>query len=595
MATRLPQWDLSDLYSGIDDPKIEKDFKRLVKAAQKFEMEFRKKLKKTISAKKLLEALSTFERIRRDRDILSGYAEMIFSTHSNDSEYQAFLQKVRSYVQEIERHLVFFEVGLAKLPVTYLRKLSKSSALENYSHYLQKQVNLACHRLTEAEEQIVNEKELVGPAALRRLFEQEFAVKHFDFELKGKTKQMGQSEILHLLHDSDQKIRKAAAKGLTKGLSEEVDRVAFIHNMLAYDHLIEDRYRSFDSPEASRHLENEVDQEVVDAMVSTVRKQYSLVQDYYTFKKNVLGLRTLHDYDRYAPIATSNVTYTFKQAKEIVLEAFASFSPTFARVAEKFFDNGWIDAQPRSGKRGGAYCIYIAPNKHPYVMVNFSGSIRDVMTLAHELGHAVNGYLARKQTHLNFDWPLTIAETASVFGEMLVFDSLKKKHKDNPRELLSLYIQTIEDSFSTVSRQVSMFMFERAFHAERRQVGELSAKRINELWRQSQEEMFGNSVNLSKGYDLWWSYIPHFIHWPFYVYAYALGQLLSLSLYAEYERRGEDMVSAYMKFMEAGGSASPDELVTSLGVDWRRPEFWEEGMDEIAKLISEAKQLHKTL
>ncbi len=331
------------------------------------------------------------------------------------------------------------------------------------------------------------------------------------------------------------------------------------------------------------------------ALVSTVSLNVPSVHTYYRLKRNLLGHAKLYDYDRYAPVYGTRKRFMLGEAREVVLASFRAFHRDFGRVAQLFFTKRWIDAEPRDGKGGGAFCSYVTPDLHPYVLMNFHGTPRDVMTLAHELGHGVHAYFAQQQHgYLTWAAPLTLAETASVFGELLVFDMLKQSLK-NPRERLALLTAKIEDVFATVFRQIAMFKFERAVHAELRRAGELPAGTFNRLWRTTQQEMFGSSLALTPDYDLWWSYVSHFVHTPFYVYAYAFGQLLTLSLWAKYHQDGASFVPRLLEFLKAGGSAAPMELLRQLDVDVEDPLFWQQGLDAVQRMVSEAQALSRRL
>ncbi len=327
-------------------------------------------------------------------------------------------------------------------------------------------------------------------------------------------------------------------------------------------------------------------------MSDTVSGRYDIVQDFYRFKKNVLGLEKLYDYDRYAPVSSSKAVIPFLEAKEIVLNAYRRFSPEFAEIAQLFFDEGWIDADVRPNKRGGAFCMFVTTDVHPYVLVNYKGGLKDVMTLAHELGHAVHAYLAREQTYLNFDMPLTFAETASVFGEMLVFDDLRTRLTDK-KELFALYMQKIEEIFATVFRQNAMYQFEQDLHRSYREKGELKTEEINHFWLSRQRDMFGKSVEMTDDYGIWWSYISHFFHSPFYVYSYTFGELLTLSLFAQYKSNGEVMVKQYFELLRSGGSKTPEGFLKPFGLSLESASFWQSGLTMIEQLVRDAKKLRK--
>jgi len=583
----LPRWQLSDLYRDTTDPKIEEDIATTRQKAMLFEQQYRGKLSASREASGIKIAIANYEEIVERLTKLADYAYMVFAA---DATQGGFRQKIQAAVQKILNEVLFFELELTQLETSFLEKLIDDPKLRNYRHYLERQMQSKPHRLGEKEERILADKALTGRDAFVRLFQQEFARKQFSSRHGQRSELVSQSHILNQLYAPARNERKQASDALTKGLKEELDRVTFIYNTIIADKQNTDEYRAFTSPEAVRHMENQIDQNMVDAMIEAITGEYSTVATYYRWKKKILGLSTLQDYDRYAPIGRATTRFSFDQARTLILAAFREFSPEYAARAQEFFDRNWIDAPEAPGKQGGAFCIYITPDKHPYVFVNFHGTIHDVLVLAHELGHGVHASLAREQTHLNFDWPLTLAETASVFGEMLVFDYLKKQ-LTKKEDKLALYAAVIEGMFATVFRQVSMFLFERDVYSAYQQQGELPAETINKLWRTRQQEMFGSSVKLRSEYDIWWSYIPHFFHTPFYVYAYAFGELLTLALYDEYQKRGSAMTKQYLDLLRAGGSKSPQELLQSLGIDLHAPNFWQEGLGEIRRLVEEVKEL----
>lgn len=590
-SASLPRWDLSDLYSGPNDPAIEQQLTNVERKAQAFERSYRGTITDRASDLHILKAIRSYESIVQSLVKPSVYAALVHAADLRNPTHGALVQRVEQRSMEIYHHLRFFELGIAQLRESTLTRLVKSKTLLPYRHYLEKQREAKPHRLSEAEEKIMADLSLTGRSAFHRLYDEEFA--HTSFFLPKKPKRpFTEEQILDRLHAPKQKDRAEAAKGFTQGLRSEVRRLTFITNTLAQEKRTTDRYQRFDAPEDSRHLENEIERKIVDAMVSAVTSSYDIVQDFYRFKRSVLGLKKLYDYDRYAPMAESETKYSFSQGRDIVLRAFTEFSSPFGKTAQQFFDKRWIDAPSLAGKRGGAFCMFVTPDEHPYVFLNYTGSLKHILVMAHELGHGVHAALARKQSMLNFDMPLTVAETASVFGEMIVFDALTKTIK-NPKELFALYVHQVENIFASVFRQTSMFLFERDLHAAARERGELRTEEINAIWRTRQVEMFGNSVTLTPDYDLWWSYIPHFIHTPFYVYAYTFGELLTLSLFAEYKKRGKAMAKEYLNLLSSGGSVSPQELVAPFGLRLDDPAFWKSGIELIRELVKEAKRLQK--
>lgn len=584
---KVPAWDLSDLYRDLADPAIEREMRRGEKAAQSFQSRYRGKLAKRVSSgAALAEILNEYEAIQEGLAVPGAYAYLRYAEAPADAARGAFLQKVSARLVAISQELLFFELELAALPEGRLRRFVRAPEMKRLRHYVEKVLTYKPHRLSEAEERLIEERNLTGRAAFNRLFDQEHAELRYPVKIQGKTASLTGTETLELLQNSDRKVRRAAAEGLTAGLRTRAKLNTFVFNTLYEDKRIEDKYRRFVEPESARHLSNEMSAPMVDTMADVVRSSYALVHRYYRLKSKVLGIKALLDYDRYAPMSKGEGRiFSYAEAREIVLIAFERFAPGYRRLAEQFFERNWIDAAARPGKRGGAFCHPVTPSKHPYVLTNFSGSLRDVLTLAHELGHAIHFVLMAPQGYLNSDVPLTVAETASVFSEMLVFDYLKREL--NEREIFPLVASKVESIFSTVHRQIAMFTFEQALHRARREEGEVSTERINEIWRSTQSAMFGTTVGLTRDYDLWWSYIPHFIHSPFYVYAYAFGELLTLSLYEQYVQQRPGFVEHYLDILGAGASADPQTILKPLGVDLTRRAFWQGGIDVIARMVSE--------
>ncbi len=591
---KLPTWDLSDLYSGIDDPQIESVIKELLEKADNFDKKYRGRINTPgLTPEFLLSAIKEYELIMQESAKPGAYAGLIFSADSKNPKHGAFLQKIESQILEIGQKLLFFGLELSNLDETILRQMAENPLLKNYKHYLYENLSWKPHRLSEAEEKILNDKDLSGRSAFERLFEEEMASSKFSIEIGGETKQLSQPEILHLLYSPNRSLRQKAAESFTLGLKENLRRLTFIFNTLVYDKSINDKYAKFSTPEANRHLSNEIDQKTIDVLNGAVTDNYGIARDFYDFKKETLNLDILYDYDRYAPISQSEKRVPFKKAKQIVLKSFGEFSPRFFGIAKEFFDKKWIDAALKDGKNGGAFCFPISPDAHPYALLNYKSGIKDVKTLAHELGHAIHGRLSQEQTYLNYGHTLTLAETASIFSEMLVFDKLKNSLADN-KEKFALYVSTIEEMFAAAFRQISMYRFEKELHFNRREKGELLPEEINTMWRKTQKEMFGDSVKLTENYDIWWSYIPHFVRSPFYVYAYAFGQLLTLSLYAKYKNGESGFEEKFINLLKSGQSKSPQELLAPLGINLEDKNFWQEGINIIKKMVSEAKDIYRS-
>jgi oligoendopeptidase F len=581
-------WDLSDLYSGLNDSRIERDTNDLIKKSAAFEKKYRGKINsKTINAPTLLKAVSELESISEQIGKLLSFAYLIFAADTAKPEHGAFLQKIQEKATEARKYLMFFELEWVKLNDSKARKLMGDSKLSHYRHFLEQERKYKPHRLSEPEEKILDEKANTGSRAFKRLFDEVLNNIRFKVRLDGKVRQLSETETLALLSDPDRAKRKAAAEGLTEGLLANSHVLTFIFNTLVQDHAVSDRLRSFSYPMESRHLDNEIDRDTVDALISSCEKNYGMVTKYYKLKKKLLGLKKFCDYDRYAPIFSDSKTIRYGEGKEIILSSFDVFSPKMSEIAGKFFEKNWIDAETRDGKRGGAFSHGTVPSAHPYVFMNYTGRLRDVMTLAHELGHGVHQYLSRKQGYFQSNTPLTTAETASVFAEMLVFHKLTETVKD-PRTRLSLVCSKLEDIFATVFRQVVLTRFEESLHTARRERGELRQEDIDKLWVKANEPMFGDSVELTENYSHWWLYIPHFIHSPFYCYAYSFGELLVLALYHKYLNEGNKFVPRYIELLSSGGSDAPEKLLERVGVNIKDPGFWQGGLDLLKDMVDDA-------
>lgn len=440
--------------------------------------------------------------------------------------------------------------------------------------------------MSEAEERILAEKRVTGAGLWARLFDE--TLTEMRFPLRGKS--LSEQEILSKLSDPDRALRHDAAEALSSGLESRLHTLTTCFNAILADKALDDRLRRYPHWLAERNLANEIDDAMVASLEAAVVARYPLVARYYRLKGRLLGIDRLMDYDRYAPLPGKSRTHDWQDCQRIVLAAVADFSPELAAIGRRFFDEGWIDAALAPGKRGGAFAHPVTPDVHPYLMVNYTGQTRDVMTVAHELGHGIHQYLAREQGFLNADTPLTTAETASVFGEMLTFEQLLREESD-PRGRLALLCGKIEDTFATVFRQMAMHRFEAQMHEARRREGELSRERLAELWLATQTEQFADSVAFSQGYRWWWSYIPHFIGSPGYVYAYAFGELLTLALIQRYRAEGKAFVPRYIEMLRLGGSRSPVEVVGVTGIDLTDPGIWSSALDYLESLVVQAETL----
>jgi oligoendopeptidase F len=585
------RWDLSDLYQGPDDPQIDLDLERALADAQAFEGSYRGRVA-VLGARELAQAVTDYESLQELASRAASYAQLLFASDTSVERHGALFQHVQERVSEVTTMLIFFELEWVALDSETVEALLGNPALERRRHLLSALRRYRPHVLSEPEERILEETANTGPRAFARFFDQFMSSLRFHIEREGESSELGEEEVLALLYDPVRAVRREAARALTDGLKANSRTLAFIFNTLTQHKALEDRLRDFGTPMAARHLANEIDAASVESLLSAAVARYPLVARYYRLKARLLGLERLEDYDRYAPVAAEaeGQPRDFETARRLVLDAYGDFSPEMADVAARFFDRRWIDAELRPGKRGGAFSASTVPCVHPYVMLSYTGNLRDVMTIAHELGHGIHQFLAREQGLLEQDTPLTTAETASVFGEMLTFRRLMSQESD-PRVRLGLLCGKIEDAFATVFRQVAMTRFEEALHAARRGEGELPVDRVNQLWMEANRPMFGDSVRLSDDYACWWLYIPHFLHSPFYCYAYAYGELLVLALLRRYDQDGSAFVPRYLELLRAGGSDTPQALLSRIGLDVTQPSFWDDGLAILEELVAQAEAL----
>jgi oligoendopeptidase F len=513
------------------------------------------------------------------------YAMLRFAVDTADPANGALLARVQEKGTAVETKLVFFELEWAALDDARADELLAADGLETTRHHLRTLRRYRPHLLSEPEERLMTEKALTGRDAWTRLFSE--LTSAIRVELPDAEEPAPLDVALSRLVSPDRELRRTTAEAVTTALEPGLRTRAYLFNTLLLDKTVDDRLRSYPTWIASRNLANEASDESVEAMLEAIRANYDLPQRWYRLKAELLGVHRLADYDRMASIADEEVSVDWPHAAELVLTSFHEFSPVLGGLAERFFDERWIDAPVRPNKRGGAFCAYTTPSVHPYVMLNYTSRRRDVLVLAHELGHGLHAALAMPRGPLEQHTPLTVSETASVFGETLVFRRLLDA-ADTPRSRLALLAENIEGSIATVFRQTAMNRFEELVHTARRSEGELSVDRLGELWEQSQAEMLGDAVEITDGYRLWWSYVPHFIGTPGYVYAYAYGQLLALSVYRRYLEEGEDFVPRYLELLAAGGSRSPEELAAIAGLDLEDPSFWAQGLELVREQLGNA-------
>jgi oligoendopeptidase F len=513
------------------------------------------------------------------------YAMLRFATATADPERGALLQLVQERATQIETALIFFELEWAALDDERAEVLLAHDGLDFARHHLRAARRYRPHLLSEPEERILAEKSLTSSSAWARLFEEQTAAVAVD--LPGANEPVALEVALSRLFSPDRDERRSTAEAVTRALQPGLRVRGYVLNTLLAEKMIDDRLRKYPHWLASRNLANEASDESVAALIEAVRGRYELPRRWYRLKAQLLGIDRLADYDRMAAVTDEDEQIPWARAKDMVLESFHDFAPELADSARAFFDENRIDAPVRPGKRGGAFCSYTVPSAAPYVMLNYTSRRRDALTLAHELGHGVHASLARPQGLYHFSTPLTLAETASVFGETLVFGRLLEE-APTPQSRLSLLAESIEGSIATVFRQVAMNRFEHLVHTARREEGELSLDRIGALWAESQEELLGDAVEVTEGYRSWWSYVPHFINTPGYVYAYAYGQLLALAVYGRYEQDGDDFVPSYLDLLRAGGSRPPEELGRIVGIDLADPGFWDRGLDLVERQLEAA-------
>jgi oligoendopeptidase F len=579
------EWDLSPLVDGDPEGGVVRQLEQARDRATAFAERHAGHVAE-LDAEGLREAMQELEAINELIGKAASYASLRFATDTADPTRGALLQRMQEHATEIETKLLFFELEWAALDDTRAEELLGADGLDFCRHYLRSARRYRPHLLSEPEEKILAEKSISSQSAWSRLFGELVSALRVDLDGEEQTLDMALSR----LQDPDREHRRAAAEAVSAALEPGLRTRAFIYNTLIHDKAVEDRLRHYPHWLAARNLSNEASDDSVMALITAVRGRYDIPQRWYRLKAKLLGVDQIADYDRAAPVLPEDVTFSFGGARELVLETYGSFSPEAGRVVRRFFDERWVDAPVRPHKRGGAFCSYTVPTVHPYVLLNFTARRRDVLTMAHELGHGLHAALAQPQGVFHQATPLTLAETASVFGETLVFGRLLDAAQTED-ERLSLLAERIDSAIATVFRQIAMNRFEHLMHTSRHDEGELSVDRINELWVEAQRELFGESVEITDGYRMWWSYVPHFINTPGYVYAYAYGQLLALSVYQRYLEEGESFVPSYLELLAAGGSRSPEELGEIVGIDLADPGFWDSGLVLVEHQLTAAEEL----
>ncbi|MBZ7953600.1 M3 family oligoendopeptidase [Campylobacter sp. W0018] len=570
----MTQWDLGILFQN--EKELENYTSCCINETELFKKNYENKLE-SLTAQHFLNALKEYENLNLKLSKIMTYAYLCFA---KDTSRGSFYAKYEQECQRAEENLLFFELEFCTISENKTQEFI--TFCQDYHFYLTNLIKNKKYNLSQEEERVMLYMSNTGASAFGRLFDESMSSLKISFE----EQELSEEEILSKLYDHDRKTRKKAAKKFTKALNKNINLLTFILNMVKTELRNICTLRGYEDSETPRHLKNQISKQSVDSLIKITQKNFSLVERFYKKKKQILGYDTLKDYDRYAPIG-KETNFSFEESKKIILEAFYDFSPIFGDIAKEAFEKGWIDVFPQDKKQGGAFSHSATPDSHPFILLNYTNKRRDLFTLAHELGHTIHQKLSYSVSFLNQDTPLTTAETASVFAEMLVFDYVKNKLKKE--ELIALYAAKIEDIFATLYRQINFTCFERRIHNHKH---ELNSEEISKIWMEESQKMFKESVDLTKNYALWWSYIPHFIHTPFYCYAYAYAQLLVLAFYGLYKRKEkQNFKELYIKMLSLGGSVSPKELVAMFGFDIENENFWEIGITEIKQMIDEFMEL----
>lgn len=585
-------WDLNSLYASADDPQIETDLQQLTKKSLTFRHVYQGKIA-SLPAEKLATALSEYEKLQIKGLLPYLYSQLLFSSDSRPDAHKSLFAQVREKWSQISEELLFFELELMKLDEQQFHSLLTADELAPYQHYLQQLLKGAPYTLSEEVEQAIKRKDLSGKEAFSQLFEELTSAFSFDFVLPGtsETSRVTGEELLSLLYHHDGEVRERAFSTFLDKHEEHSLVLTACFNNLLLDHEREGDLRHYPELMTPTHLSCETEPEMVEQMMTVTEQNYALAREYFTLKKQLLGLKNMKNTDIYAPLPGSDRQFNIDEAKQLVLDSFADFSPYLAELAADFFSEQRIDCFPAPGKTGGAFCMGMLPGYQPYVLLNFTGNLRDVSTLAHELGHGVHFTLAQQQNLYHYQAPLPLAETASVFGEMLLTRKLLDREQDQQIRIELLCVK-LEEIIATTFRQNALTRFEIAAHKKRAE-GLLSADDYCNLWWQENAKLFGDSVEMIAPYRWGWAYISHFIHSRFYCYSYVFGELLVLALYQQYLEQGEDFVPLYLNLLQAGGSAPPQELLDPFGIDLSDPGFWQKGYDFVWTLLNELKELTK--
>jgi oligoendopeptidase F len=577
-------WDLGSLYDGPDDPRIEADSRGALEAALAFAGRTRERVA-SLAPAALAAAIAEYEAIEERGRRPSFYASLLFAADTSDEAAKRLADSTREAWVEVVNELTFFELEVKDIPDERYTALAAAPELADCRHWMDGLRRLRPHTLSEAEERVINQKNLTGRDALSRLFDELSAALRFRIRVDGAERELSANDALSLLYEPDRDLRERAFSAMLDGFAAHEIALTGIFDALVHDHRLDCELRRFPDAITPTHLDNEVRPETVQAMMAATERHYDQAQEYFRLKARLLGVSPLKNTDLYAPLGAAPAKISFDAARTLVLEAFAEFDPSFARLATEFFTRRWVDAEPRPGKRLGAFCASLAPSANPYVLLSYTDTPRDVATLAHELGHGVHDRLAARQRPINYQPPLTLAETASTFAEIVLTRALLRREPD-PALRRDLLCAKLEDTIATVFRQNVLTRFELAAHAAR-QEAPLTARTLCELWWTENARLYGDAVEMIPAYRWGWTYIPHFIHSRFYCYAYVFGELLVLALYRQYEEEGRAFVPRYLELLAAADSEPPDVLLRRLGIEIDDPAFWDRGFAVIASLLEE--------
>ena len=580
------RWDLGELYRDPGDPRIDRDLDEARRWAQQFAESHRGKVA-TLPGDTLARVLSEYEDLSELLYRPAFFANLLFSADTQSIKAQQLVQRTREVATQTANTLIFFELELIALDEGRMAAVMSAPEMAVYAHYFEVLRRFKSHTLSEKEEQILNQKNLTGRSAFEQLYDELCGSLRFNLTVDGVDRELTDSEVMALLRDPNRELREHALSVFLETHGKQALVITSVFNNAFLDHRLDCDLRHYDSVVMPTHLSNDIAPETVEAMMQAVERHYGLAQEYFRLKARLLGVDKLKTSDIYAPVAAETEKIPFDEARSLVLTAFASFSPRFGELAQEFFDKHWIDAEVRVGKRGGAFCAALSPNHHPYVLSSFTGTGRDVSTIAHELGHGIHYQLSRGQRWVNFHAPLVLAETASVFAEIILTRQLLSGSRDAAVRR-SLLCDLLDDIYGTVFRQTALTRFEMAAH-EKRRAGQLSTDDLSTLWLDEQAKLFGQSVEMIPAYRFGWTYISHFIHSRFYCYSYSFGELLTLALFQRYLDEGEAFVPGYIRLLEGGGSQRPDRALARLGIDINQPEFWDRGFRVIGGFLDDLK------